>query len=69
MNRPRPSSPPGGSPAAQRVNRRFLSLFWLFAVDFAVAAFWRPALVPFLVGFPIYVVLWRVSLRRARENG
>lgn len=50
------------------MNRRFLSLFWLFAADFAIAAFWRPALVPFVIGFPIYVALWRVSLRRVRKG-
>lgn len=68
MSDPRPSRTPGSSPAAQRVNRRFLSLFWLFAADFAIAAFWRPALVPFVIGFPIYVALWRVSLRRVRKG-
>ncbi|HEX2053829.1 MAG TPA: hypothetical protein VHJ78_08915 [Actinomycetota bacterium] len=67
MNSSRPQ-PPSGVAAERRVNRRFLSLFWLFAIDFAVAAFWRPALLPFLVGFPVYLLLWWVCLRRVRRG-
>jgi hypothetical protein len=65
----KPSPPPAGRSAEQRINRRFLSLFWLFAVDFAVAAFWRPALVPFVAGFPIYLMLWWFAIRRVRRGG
>lgn len=48
----------------EAVNRRFLGFFWLFAVDFAVAAFYRPALIPFIVGFPMYILLWVLASRR-----
>ena len=57
------------TPAVQAVNRRFVSLFFVFAADFALAAFYRPALVPFVLGFPVCLVLWRQRLRRAHRPG
>ncbi|HEX2180315.1 MAG TPA: hypothetical protein VHL54_12505 [Actinomycetota bacterium] len=54
---------------ADAVNRAFLSWFWGFGALFAVAAFWRPALIPFTVGFPIYVVAWRRRVRRTPRAG
>jgi hypothetical protein len=41
-----------GSAAA--VNRRYIGWFFAFAVLFAGAAFYRPAIQAFAVGFPIY---------------
>ena len=54
---------------AEAVNRAFLSWFWAFGAVFAVAAFWRPALIPFTVGFPIYLVAWRGRIRLATRPG
>lgn len=50
---------------AKAVNRAFLSWFWGFGAIFAVAAFWRPALIPFTIGFPIYLIAWGRRMRRA----
>jgi hypothetical protein len=56
----------GGS--SEALNRRFISGFFAFAILFAGAAFYRPAIQAFAVGFPIYLVLWKLSLRhQARE--
>jgi hypothetical protein len=54
---------------AEAVNRVFLSMFWGFGAIFAVAAFWRPALIPFTIGFPVYLVAWRRQIRRAPRPG
>ncbi len=56
----------GGSEA---VNRRFLSWFWVFAITFAVAAFYRPAITAFSVCLPVFVILWTRQLRRAPRPG
>jgi hypothetical protein len=56
-----------GSSAA--VNRRFIGGFFAFAILFAGAAFYRPAIQAFAVGFPIYLVLWKLRLRSARRPG
>lgn len=56
-----------GSAAA--VNRRFIGGFFAFAILFAGAAFYRPAIQAFAVGFPIYLILWRLRLRRASRPG
>lgn len=54
---------------AETVNRRFLSWLWAFAVTFAVAAFYRPAITAFSVCLPVLVVLWVRALRRAPRPG
>lgn len=56
-----------GSAAA--VNRRFIGGFFAFAMLFAGAAFYRPAIQAFAVGFPIYLVWWKLRLRRASRPG
>jgi hypothetical protein len=53
---------------AAAVNRRFIGGFFAFAILFAGAAFYRPAIQAFAVGFPIYLVLWKLRLRRARSG-
>jgi hypothetical protein len=60
---------PCSASPADAVNRAFLSWFWGFGAVFAVAAFWRPALIPFTVGFPIYLVAWRRRMRRTPRAG
>lgn len=54
---------------AAAVNRRFISGFFLFAFLFAGAAFYRPAIQAFAVGFPIYLVLWKLRLHAASRPG
>ncbi|HVL50527.1 MAG TPA: hypothetical protein VM754_03355 [Actinomycetota bacterium] len=54
---------------AQAVNRRFLSWFWGFAITFAVAAFYRPAITAFSVCLPILVLAWARELKRAPRPG
>ena len=54
-----------GSAAA--VNRRFIGGFFAFAILFAGAAFYRPAIQAFAVGFPIYLVWWKLRLRSANR--
>lgn len=56
-----------GSVAA--VNRRFIGGFFAFAILFAGAAFYRPAIQAFAVGFPIYLVWWKLRLRTASRPG
>jgi hypothetical protein len=56
-----------GSAAA--VNRRFIGGFFVFAILFAGAAFYRPAIQAFAVGFPIYLVWWKLRLRTATKPG
>jgi hypothetical protein len=56
-----------GSAAA--VNRRFIGGFFAFAILFAGAAFYRPAIQAFAVGFPIYLILWKLRLRSASRPG
>jgi hypothetical protein len=55
-----------GSAAA--VNRKFIGGFFAFAILFAGAAFYRPAIQAFAIGFPIFLLLWRLRLRAARRN-
>lgn len=55
--------------SAAGVNRRFIGGFFLFAILFAGAAFYRPAIQAFAVGFPIYLVLWKLRLRKATRPG
>lgn len=40
------------------VNRTFIGWFFVFATLFAGAAFYRPAIQAFPVGFPVYLVLF-----------
>ena len=54
---------------AQAVNRRFLGWFWGFAITFAVAAFYRPAITAFSVCLPILVFAWARELKRAPRPG
>jgi len=54
---------------ARAVNRRFLSWFWGFAITFAVAAFYRPAITAFSVCLPILVLVWARELKRAPRPG
>ena len=56
-----------GSAAA--VNRTFIGWFFVFAILFAGAAFYRPAIQAFAVGFPIYLVLLKLRLRTATRPG
>jgi len=56
-----------GSAAA--VNRTFIGWFFVFAILFAGAAFYRPAIQAFAVGFPIYLVMWKLRLRTATRPG
>lgn len=56
-----------GSAAA--VNRRFIGGFFAFAILFAGAAFYRPAIQAFAIGFPIYLILWKLRLRSASRPG
>lgn len=56
-----------GSAAA--VNRRFIGGFFAFAILFAGAAFYRPAIQAFAIGFPIYLVMWKLRLRRTSRPG
>ncbi|HEX2150016.1 MAG TPA: hypothetical protein VHI31_07605 [Actinomycetota bacterium] len=53
---------------ADAVNRTFIGWFFAFAILFAGAAFYRPAIQAFAVGFPLYLVLWKLRLRRARSG-
>ena len=54
---------------AAAVNRRFIGGFFAFAILFAGAAFYRPAIQAFAVGFPIYLVLWNLRLRGTSRRG
>jgi hypothetical protein len=54
--------------SAAAVNRRFIGSFFAFAILFAGAAFYRPAIQAFAVGFPIFLVLWKLRLRAARRR-
>ncbi|HEU4868478.1 MAG TPA: hypothetical protein VFV09_12220 [Actinomycetota bacterium] len=54
---------------AAAVNRTFIGWFFAFAILFAGAAFYRPAIQAFAVGFPIYLVLWKLRLRGATRPG
>lgn len=54
---------------AAAVNRRFIGWFFVFAILFAGAAFYRPAIQAFAIGFPVYLVLWKLRLRSARRPG
>jgi hypothetical protein len=56
-----------GSSAA--VNRRFIGGFFAFAILFAGAAFYRPAIQAFAAGFPVFLVLWKLRLRSASRPG
>lgn len=55
--------------SAAVVNRRFIGWFFVFAILFAGAAFYRPAIQAFAVAFPIYLVLWKLRLRTATRPG
>jgi hypothetical protein len=54
---------------AAAVNRTFIGGFFAFAILFAGAAFYRPAIQAFAVGFPIYLVLWKLRLRKVTRAG
>lgn len=54
---------------SQAVNRRFLSYFWVLAITFAVAAFYRPAIMAFTICLPFLVILWTLALRKAPRPG
>lgn len=56
-----------GSAAA--VNRTFIGWFFVFAILFVGAAFYRPAIQAFAVGFPIFLVHWKLRLRTATRPG
>lgn len=54
---------------AHAVNRRFLGIFWIFALTFVAGAFYRPAINAFSVAVPILVLLWVRALRKAPRPG
>lgn len=58
-----------GTGSSAAVNRSFIGGFFAFAILFAGAAFYRPAIQAFAVGFPIYVVVWMLRLRKATKQG
>ncbi len=69
MDDPRPVRITYSQGRAEAVTRAFISGFWVFAAIFAAAAFWRPALIPFSIGFPVYLVVWSRQIRRAPRPG
>ncbi|HYN99892.1 MAG TPA: hypothetical protein VEU28_09500 [Actinomycetota bacterium] len=69
MDDPAPFSITLSRGSADAVNRTFIGWFFAFAILFAGAAFYRPAIQAFAVGFPVYLVLWKLRLRRATHAG
>ena len=69
MNDPAPVRITFEHGSAAAVKRKFIGGFFAFAMLFAGAAFYRPAIQAFAIGFPVYLVLWKLRLRNASRPG